>query len=128
MINTKPPIAVLPINGGLRITKTRLSIIVSVLMLLISTCSLASYYAGWKSKIEASAVEHAAILKVLNEHGPLMKSMQDEASLNVVQQAKIGTLESAVANLVQAQEKTNDKLDRLVDTILEERYHRSGTR
>lgn len=71
-----------------------------------------SYYAGWKTNVEQSAIEHAQVQKVLREHDPLVQKVQDEAALDTMQQARIANLENSVASLV-------GKMDKLTDLLID---------
>jgi hypothetical protein len=78
-----------------------------------------SYYAGWKANVEQSAIDRFAIQKMLNEHDPLMERVAANAGEMQLQKQRILTLESATASLI-------EKMDRLTNIMLEDRYRRRG--
>jgi len=87
--------------------------------------TLGGYYAGWKANIEKATLEQAAIQRVIAEHDPLVKHVEAEAALNVIQQHDIAVLQGAVASLVESNKELGKEMHDFVQTILQD-YRRGG--
>lgn len=87
----------------------------ATIMMVVTGSS--TYYAGWSAKLRAEGAREAVIQKMLNEHDPLMERVTNNAAQTLLQGQRISTVESAVAKLI-------DKMDKLTDLMLEDRYQR----
>ena len=106
--------------------RTKAAIISAAAALLLAGISTASFYGGWSTKIarearrEQTIEQHlgaagkdlgrlSKVEEVLSDRGPKIDALS----------ARVDNLDTNVRTLIEAQVQTNEKLDRLSDTLMQ---------
>lgn len=104
----------LPGNG-----KTRAAIVSAVCAILVCGGVVGGWYTGWKAQVSRTAVREQAI----SDH--LLAADRGFARLSEVEMRaaatanKVDNMDANVRMLIESQERTNDKLERLSETLME---------
>ena len=109
------------ING-----RTKAAVVSAIAALAVAGIATASYYGGWKSKVGQEAKREQVIddqLKAAEAGFARLADIERSGAFRAAQldtlSARVDGLDTNVRRLIEAQERTNEKLDRLTGKLID---------
>ena len=99
--------------------RTKAAAISAISALALASIALGSYYTGWRGRVGAEVLREERVSNMLESAEKIGEDIAVMEARSAVVGGRVDSLELNVRTLIESQERTNEKLDRLTQTLMD---------